>query len=113
MVLRISELSGQMATLGPVAEWHMLLPQKECTCGFDSHQGYMEYKVSNPPKGYTWSATDVDDPMWGKEGKSLVLILYKDGKEVERRGVFVPRNRENEAQSFLTAMEESIRMSLK
>lgn len=90
----------------------MLLPQKECTCGFESHQGYMEYKVSDPPKGYTWSATDVDDPMWGKEGKSLVLILYKDGKEVERRGVFVPRNRENEAQSFLTAMEESIRMAL-
>lgn len=73
----------------------------------------MEYTVSEPPEGYTWSATDVDDPTWGDEGKSLVLVLYKDGKEVERRGVFVPKNRENEAQSFLTAMENSIRMSLK
>lgn len=91
----------------------MRLPQKERQCGFESHQGHMEYKVSEPPKGYTWSATDVDDPMWGKEGKTLTLILYKDGKEVERRGVFVPKNRENEAQAFLEGMENSIRMGLK
>lgn len=91
----------------------MRFPQKECQCGFESHQGYMEYKVSEPPKGYIWQAIDVEDPMWGKPGRTLTLILSKDGKEVERRGVFVPENRMNEAQAFLEGMENSIRMSLK
>ena len=98
---------------GLVAEWHMRFPQKECQCGFESRLGHMEYTVSEPPEGYTWSATDVDDPMWGQPGKTLTLILYKNGKEVERRGVFVPEKRANQAQTFLEGMENSIRMGLK
>jgi hypothetical protein len=37
---------------GSVAEWHMLLPQKECTCGFESHQGHLRFRFA---LGYrTW-----------------------------------------------------------
>lgn len=89
----------------------MLLPQKECTCGFESHQGYMEYTLSEPPKGYTWEVSENDDPSF-TDGKTLTLTLKKDGRVVERRGVFVPTKRENEAAGFVKGMENSIRMSL-
>ena len=91
----------------------MRFPQKECQCGFESHLGYMEYELSEAPEGYGWSVQEIDDPMFaGLKGKTLALILTKDGREVERRGVFVPAKRSNETQGFITGMENSIRLSL-
>jgi hypothetical protein len=70
--------------------------------------------LSEAPEGYTWEVNEVDDPMFaGMKGKTLALVLFKDGKQVEKRGVFVPTNRENDTDAFIRGMEESIRLSLK
>ncbi|QGH76469.1 hypothetical protein SEA_DAUBENSKI_200 [Streptomyces phage Daubenski] len=73
----------------------------------------MAYETSTPPDGYEWAVEEVDDPLFGHlNGKTLALVLKKDGKQVERRGVFVPAKRENETEAFIRGMEESIRMAL-
>lgn len=89
--------------------------QKPRQCGFESHQGYMAYTIGKAPKGYEWTLESADgDPMFmNRKGKTWGILVTKDGKFVERRGVFVPADREKETQSFITAMEESLRQSLK
>lgn len=71
------------------------------------------YNLSEAPEGYEWEVKEIDDPMFaGMKGKTLQLVLSKDGKEVEKRGVFVPDKRMDEAQAFIEGMENSIRMGL-
>lgn len=74
----------------------------------------MTYKLSEAPKGYEWELAENDgDPLFGTlSGKTYEIKIYKDGTFQERRGVFVPENRASETQSFITAMESSIRMTL-
>lgn len=70
--------------------------------------------LSEAPEGYTWELSEDADPMFaGLDGKTLSLVLFKNGSVVERRGVFVPTNREDETPAFVKGMEESIRLSLK
>jgi hypothetical protein len=90
----------------------MLLPQKECTCGFESHQGYMEYQLSEAPAGHSWELQTTEGPFMGTEGVSYELKLSKNGRVVDTRGVFVPKTREAETASFIKAMEQSVKMSL-
>jgi hypothetical protein len=72
------------------------------------------YTVSEAPEGYEWEVKEIDDPMFaGMKGKTFQLILTKDGREVEKRGIFVPDKRASETQTFIKGMEESIRMGLK
>ncbi|AXH66934.1 hypothetical protein SEA_STARPLATINUM_228 [Streptomyces phage StarPlatinum] len=75
----------------------------------------MEYTLGKAPKGYEWSLEHADgDPLFtGRKGTTYGIIVTKNGKFVERRGVFVPAESEKDTQSFITAMEESLRQSLK
>jgi hypothetical protein len=74
----------------------------------------MSYELSKAPEGYDWELKQWDgDPGFGKtDGKTYEIYLSKDGRQVERRGVFVPTNRASETKAFIKAMEESIRMAL-
>ncbi|WXW92679.1 hypothetical protein SEA_ENYGMA_229 [Streptomyces phage Enygma] len=75
----------------------------------------MEYTIGEAPEGYEWSLESADgDPMFmGRKGKTWGIIVTKDKKFVERRGVFVPAKQEKDTQAFITAMENSLRQSLK
>jgi len=75
----------------------------------------MAYTIGKAPSGYEWSLESADgDPLFmGRDGKTWGIIVTKNGKFVERRGVFVPTNKEKDTQSFITSMEESLRQSLK
>ncbi|QJD50921.1 hypothetical protein KNV00_gp098 [Streptomyces phage Bmoc] len=74
----------------------------------------MEYKLGKAPEGYEWSLENADgDPLFsGRKGTTYGIIVTKNKKFVERRGVFVPEERAGDTQSFITAMEESLRQSL-
>ena len=72
----------------------------------------MEYVLSEAPEGYTWELSESDGPLMGTEGVSYELNLFKNGKSVDTRGVFVPKSKAAETASFIRAMEQSIRMSL-
>ncbi|QBP30952.1 hypothetical protein KNU49_gp102 [Streptomyces phage EGole] len=72
----------------------------------------MTYELNEAPEGYAWELGTVDGPFMGTEGTTYELQLFKNGKVVDTRGVFVPKVREADTVSFIRAMEQSIRMSI-
>ncbi|ASR76593.1 hypothetical protein SEA_SAMISTI12_210 [Streptomyces phage Samisti12] len=72
----------------------------------------MEYTLSEAPEGYTWELGVEEGSFMGTEGTTYEIRLMKDGKTVDTRGVFVSKAREADTASYISAMEQSIRMSL-